>query len=335
MLLWSIVAPGPSLDWSAIEPEGVVICINRGLQGASRCDYWCCIDKPNQEHELCVEDARRLRPVVVTMKKQLGRWSAWRKLELRTKEEADHGTSWVQSERKGGSRYSLVSAIAWAVAQGAEEIRFYGVDMTGRGYHTGEPERERAKVGASEAARAKQLVDHEARWSKRWSGPGKELDQVRRVYQAGTRRGIRFVGLPEHVRALPDANPRRTAARQVRPAHADGVGPDRVAGEGAVRGVREAELPGAGRQNPARLRARAAALKAQGRGAGGPRGAETRVPLHGSQTVMETATLLAMAEQLERQAAELKAAAERQLKFAETQAANAAKLRAAAAVAAA
>ena len=45
---------------------------------------------------------------------------------------------------------------------------------------------------------------------------------------------------------------------------------------------------------------------------------------------MEQSSLLAIADQLERQAAEIKASAERQLKFAETQAANAARIREAA-----
>lgn len=185
MLVWSIVGCGPSLDWDAIEPEGPVICINRAIQGATRCDYWCCIDIPNKEHDLCVEDARRTRPVVLTQHRKLRRWSNWKGLELRV--EKEHKESWVHEEKGGGPRYSVFSAMAWACHQGAEEIRFFGVDMAGNGYHTGAP----ARVVASD------------RWEGRWGKPGKELDQMRKVYQAATRHGVRLVGLPAHAMEAP------------------------------------------------------------------------------------------------------------------------------------
>lgn len=187
MIVWSIIGCGPSLDWEKIEPEGPVICINRAIQGAKRCDYWCCIDTPNKDHGLCFDDARRLRPVVLTQKRKLKRWSVWRELELRVQPEVKHEVSWVQKERQGGPRYSIISSIAWAVEQGAEEIRFFGVDMSGEGYHTGPSLRQQA----------------DERWKSRWKDPRKELDQVRKVYQASKAHGVRLIGLPPHAMEEP------------------------------------------------------------------------------------------------------------------------------------
>ena len=198
MTTWTIAGCGPSLDWSTATPEGTLICVNRAIQGAPRCDFWCCIDYPNAEHSQCVEDARRTRPVVLTQRKRFRRWSAWESLELRCQEEPAHDAkNWVQSQRrtkdkkKAGPRYSIMSAISWAVDQGAEELHFIGADLKGRGYHTGEPARE-AKT------------PNKLRWKKRWTeGSNQELDQIRRVYHSATKRGIRIVGLPDHATCLP------------------------------------------------------------------------------------------------------------------------------------
>lgn len=194
--IWSVVCPGPSLDWSAIDPPDPVVCVNRGIQGATRCDYWACIDSPNPEHAVCVEDVRRLMPKVVTQQRRFEKWQRWQDLGLRCEVEPEHRKNWVQLERKGGPRYSMVSAMAFAVEQGATELRFYGVDMAGQGYHTGGAEREKAK-------NQEQVDRLKKRWAKRWAAERKELDQVRRIYQAAEKRGVRMVGLPAHVTGAP------------------------------------------------------------------------------------------------------------------------------------
>lgn len=181
------------MNWEAIEPEGTVICINRALKGAKRCDYWAAIDRPNVEHSRCIADARRLNPIVLTQKRQMPRWHAWCDLGLRTQEEAQHKGNWVQEARNGGPRYTMVSAIAWATHRGAKEIRFYGVTMSGHGYHDGPPERE------AERSRSQ----FKETWDKRWTEARKELDQMRRIYQAASKRGILLVGLPEHATCPP------------------------------------------------------------------------------------------------------------------------------------
>lgn len=187
MTTWHICCPGPTLDWAALgDPGGKIICINMGLIGAPRADYWCCIDRPNAVHETCVEDFHRLKPLLLTKKKRFPNWQKLLGDVLLENAYARQGFSidWVQRSHSG-TTFSVFTATAYAVAAGATEIVYHGVSLGGVGYQNGRnPKRERK--GTPEKADA-------GIWKKRWP---REIACWRKLWEGSKGSGVELRGLP-------------------------------------------------------------------------------------------------------------------------------------------
>jgi hypothetical protein len=188
MTVWNICCPGPSLDWEALgDLEGTILCVNMGLIGAPRADYWCCIDKPNEVHRACVEDFHRLRPTILTKKKRFPHYQA---MVGDPELENPYGVpgfagNWVQKAHTGVS-FSAVTATAYVVARGAREIVYHGVDLGGVGYgeELGNPKHEAKKTEKSVVNRI---------WKKRWV---KEKECWKRIWEGSLKAGVELRGLP-------------------------------------------------------------------------------------------------------------------------------------------
>jgi len=183
-LKWRIVASGPSADWDSLmwadwEETDYVMCINQGIVGALFCHYWCCIDKPNAVHTECIEDYHRLLPRLLTKKKRFPHFNALLGPDVRLENlyaKIADKPSWVL-EAQTGSTYSIMAGTAYAVAMGATEIHYYGVDLKGAGYKNGNNPKETPKEA----------------WKLRWP---KEIGVMRKLYQASLKNGVALHGLP-------------------------------------------------------------------------------------------------------------------------------------------
>lgn len=190
MITFYICCPGPSLHWDWLDVEQhPLICINMAIIDAPRCDYWCCIDRPNKVHFPCKDDYERLRPVVVTKKK---RYKPWREFlgegaKLVNCYSPEYISGWVNRADTGAS-LSMITALGFAVANGATRVVFHGVDLEGLDYgRFGNPkERE------------------ESCWNKRWP---KEIRAMSVLLKDSRQNGVELVGLPEVVTNIGSCEP--------------------------------------------------------------------------------------------------------------------------------
>lgn len=192
--LWHVACPGPSLNFDAIPDDGQpVICINVAIKVATRCDFWCCWDSPNEIHEAGWPKVWELRPGLVTG--VYGACKEWLKLMRESKQwtydrwvsvtpnAKPWGPPWYVGAVKGG-HFSTFNAIGWALLRGgAREIRLYGCDMGGKGYYD------------AKTSRLRKAQKSDERWRKRWE---KENRIYETICKAADKEGIKIC------RLLPD-----------------------------------------------------------------------------------------------------------------------------------
>lgn len=179
MTQWSIVCPGPSMDWSVVPqvPERT-IAVNLAIKDAPWIPgYWANLNKPGRIGSMCRDRVLESdpKPELLRFNAKPQHWQEWydaglERAVLTTQPE------WLAAAIYGGRKLTAIYAAFWPFSHGCTELVYYGHDMGGTTYYTGKDE---------DAGPADNRGD--VWWTKRW---GEERPKYEAMVEAAARQGF-------------------------------------------------------------------------------------------------------------------------------------------------